>query len=258
MGRGVSEPGVIGYLLDVGGLSARTDGAFRTALYEQLTAAGFEPSYVAAVLAVESSFNPNVQNAGGSPALGLLQWWRDYWPAVAARAGQADVPWEALRTMSAVDEVPFVVSYFQGTPIPKLGAAATPGDYYVATLLPAFVGAPTSWVVGIKGSTDPLRTPTGANTGLSLGKVYDQNAWLDVDRDGTMTVADLQAPTESLVRAARQKSPIAVYGSSPAAPPGASVAKLDPSLIASGVLFFCPSCGARSDVAHVVGRGVKS
>ena len=242
-------------LLDVGHLSALTTPAFRRALYEQATAAGFDPDAINAVIAVESGFNPNIQNAGGAPALGLLQFWDMFFPAVAARAGRPDVQWDDLRSLTAEQQVPFVIAYFQGTPIAASSKPHDAGDYYVATLLPAFVGAPDATVVGVKGSTDTLLNQSGGSTGLSLGKVYSQNAWLDKNGTGRITVADIKRPTRSLIAAAQSLPRVAVDSSSSPAPsktPGAS------SLLAlAGSVFFCRSCGARQHVVDVVPDGVR-
>lgn len=195
-------------LLDIAGLRERTTKHFRYELWRQSTEAGLNPSYIAAVLRLESNFDPNVQNKGGAPALGLLQFWRDYFPGVVARAARshpelAGVRWEDLRTLSAVAQIPFVIAYFEG--VPALHVASTPSDYYVATFMPRFVGYPSSTVLGRRDSAELLN-----GTKIKLGTVYAQNAGLDVDRDGVITVGDVGRKVEAVVADARKRAPIVV------------------------------------------------
>lgn len=239
----------VGQLLDVGGLSTKTDAAYRVAIYEQCRAAKLNPDFVNACVALESGYRPNVQNAGGAPALGALQFWRDFWPDLARRAGFTGLPWDSLRTLSLADQVPFIVAYFLGTPVAGR-SDLTAGDYYAATVLPALVGAPLTWVVGIKGSTDPLRTPSGANTGLSLGKIYEQNAGLDRNGDGQITLGEIEKLARGLYDAALELPPVPVYSVSPGPAPLSLVA-------GAGLLFFCQHCGERSSAVRVETGEVK-
>lgn len=231
-------------MLDVVGLQARTDNAFRSSLFSRATESDLNPDYIAAVMALESGFDPNVQNKGGAPALGLIQFWRDYFPQIAARAGRPDVQWDALRSMSAVDQVPFVIAYYQGT---RVSRESSPTDYYMATFMPAFVGKPPSFELGRRDSTEQI-------AGLSKAKVYAQNAGLDSDRDGSITVGDVGKKIESIVATARQRPRVSVVlfsegddGSPPssAEPTGPLIAGM------GGVLFFCRSCGSRSEAVGV-------
>lgn len=232
-------------LLDIPDLVAKTTPSFRDELFRVSTEAGYNPSYIAAVIKLESDFNPAALNPGGH-ALGLLQWWDTYFPATAAAAGMPSVQWRDLQRMSAVEQLPFVIGYLRQAAPGK--ALLTPTDYRLAVFMPAYVGASPMKVLGKKGSTLQLD-----NTGLSLGKVYDQNAGLDLDHDGEITVADLGRGIEAMVADARQRPPVPVNSDSTAplpAPPavpstfpvGAREA-VDGAAVVSLGLFFCPSCG---------------
>lgn len=190
-------------LLAVSGLE-KTNDAFRRALVRGSLARGYDPSFIAAVISNESGFDPNVQNRLGAPALGLLQFWRDYFPAIARRAGMR-VTWEDLRHLSAIEQLPLVFAYFDGTRLSSLGAAATPTDYYMATFLPALVGAPRDRVLGERDAAGPL-----PGTGLSLDKLYRQNPGFDHDGDGRFTVADVGRKVELALSRARGREPYLV------------------------------------------------
>jgi hypothetical protein len=229
-------------LLDISGLVAKTTPSFRDELYRLATAAGYNPSYIAAVIELESGFNPSALNPGGH-ALGLLQWWDSYFPSTARAAGMPNVRWSDLAKMSAVEQLPFVIAYFeQATSKPLL----TPTDYRMAVFMPAFVGAPDTTVLGKKGSTDKL-----GSTGLSLGVVYEQNSGLDLNHDGVIDVGDVGAGIEDLVTAARMRPPVPVTVPDSVLPPPAAApstfpvtatAAISGAAVVSLGLFFCPYC----------------
>jgi len=188
-------------MLDIAGLRSRTTPKFRAELYRQSTERGLNPSFIAAVIRVESNFDPNIQNLGGAPALGLVQFWRDFFPSVAARAGSPNTKWDELRTMSAVRQVPFVVAVFS----PQSRRLESPTDYYIANFLPSMVGKPRSTILGKRDSQEKL-----PGTNLSLGKIYKANPGFDRDGDGKFTLGDVGSTVESVVADARQRPPVNV------------------------------------------------
>jgi hypothetical protein len=228
-------------LLNVPGLEQRTDNAFRAELVERSRIAGYNPDYLAAVISFESGFDANVQNRGGSPALGLIQFWRDYFPPVAKRAGM-DVVWEDLRRLTAREQLPLVFAYMQGTGR-KITAVSPVRDYYLNVFLPAAVGKSESFVIGEKGSTETL-------WGLSKGRLYDQNAGFDADRDGRYTVGDVARKIERLVADAEKRPRVPVdLGAPDTMPP----ARREPEMLlaGAGLVFFCCRCGASSGSVRV-------
>lgn len=190
-------------LLRFPGLESRTTNAFRWALLSRARAAGLEPDYISAVMHLESGYRPNIQNLQGAPALGLVQFWRDFFPSVAKKAGQPKAKWNSLRTSTALQQIPFVVANFTGK---GLGADSTPTDYYMANLMPAFVGKPPDFELGALDSPEVL-----PGTGLSKGAVFRENAGLDRDGDGTITVSDVGALMENAVAAAQSRPPVEVH-----------------------------------------------
>ena len=207
----------IAQLLDIAGLRDRTTPRFRYELWRQASEAGLSPSYIAAVMRIESNFDPHIQNKGpdgvpgnadDAPALGLIQFWETLFPPIVARAAKsrpelAGTKWNDLRRLSAVEQLPFVIAYYEG--VPRLTASSSPTDYYMATFMPAFIDAPPTTVLGRKGDDQFL-----PGTQKRLSKIYTQNAGLDVDKDGTITVADIGRKIEGVVNAARARAPIPV------------------------------------------------
>lgn len=171
--------------LDLPGLSAResVEPGFALALSGVGTRLNLDPNYIAAVMSLESGFNPQARNPNldrnGESATGLIQ----FMPATAKLVGTTV---EALAAMTAIQQLPFVEEYFK-----RAGQAIrkdTAGDYYMATFMPAFVGAAPSTVLATKGAA-----------------AYDENAGLDKDGDGTITVGDVWQAIDTRVSNARSR-----------------------------------------------------
>lgn len=167
-------------LLDLPGLRARelAEPGFGFALAQIAERLNLDPSFIGAVMSNESGFKPEATNPS-TRSTGLIQ----FMPATASNLGTSV---DELRGMSAVDQLQFVEKYFRmaGRGI----RPAVPGDYYMATFLPAFVGAPAETVLGVRGA-----------------KIYDQNAGLDANKDGAITVGDVWAKIDATVAAARTR-----------------------------------------------------
>ena len=186
-------------LLAVRGIE-KTTPAFREQLVAGALAYGLNPSYVAAVIAFESGFNPAARNPDGG-ALGLIQWRRSIFPAVAKKAGMK-IEWEDLPRLTAEEQLPLVFAYYADKPIRETSNAS---DYYLAVFLPIGVGKTQDFVLGEWNSTE---THPG---GLSLGKVYELNKGLDKNpQNGMITVAKAAAPVLSILQAARGRTPLPV------------------------------------------------
>lgn len=118
-------------------------------------------SWLMACMAFESgeSFAPDVRNAAGSGATGLIQ----FMPRTAKGLGTTC---EALARMSAVEQLDFVAQYFK----PYAHRIHSLSDMYMAILLPSFVGRADDSVL--------FQAP---------GIAYRQNSGLDKDRNGQIT-----------------------------------------------------------------------
>lgn len=107
------------------------------------------------------TFKPNIQNAAGSGATGLIQ----FMPQTAAALGTSTV---ALAHMTAEDQLNYVWKYFE----PYRGRLKNLGDIYMAILWPAAIGKPDTYVL--------FDRHTGP-------KAYMQNKGLDFNKDGKIT-----------------------------------------------------------------------
>lgn len=110
-------------------------------LADAAEAAGLDPVAVAEIMALESGGRPDAVNAS-SGATGLIQ----FMPRTAEGLGTTT---EALRGMSAAEQLPYVMRYFANA---GLTSASDPGDYAVAVAAPGFVGRPDDTVVYPRGS----------------------------------------------------------------------------------------------------------
>ncbi len=122
-----------------------------------------DPDDLMSCMAWESaeSFRPDIRNAAGSGATGLIQ----FMPSTAVGLGTTTAK---LAAMTAEDQLSFVYKYFR----PYKGRLNNLGDIYMAILWPAGVGKPDSYVLWNK-ATKPT--------------TYRQNAGLDGNKDGTIT-----------------------------------------------------------------------
>ena len=174
-----SSPGTVSFI-DLPGLREREakEPGFATALTDVAARLGLEPSLIAAVMSMESGFDPRAKNAS-SDAVGLIQ----FMPKTASALGTSS---SALERMTAVQQLPFVEKFFRAKGI----RSDVPGDYYLATYMPVFVGSSDNTVVATRGQPE-----------------YDQNAGLDSNGDGVITVGDVAARINAVVAAAASKPP---------------------------------------------------
>lgn len=122
------------------------------------------PSDIMSCMAFESAetFSPNVKNAAGSGAVGLIQ----FMPTTAQGLGTTT---DALAHMYATEQLDYVEKYFR----PYASRVHSLSDMYMAILLPKYVGMPDSSVLFTQG-----------------GVSYRQNAGLDANSDGKITKAE--------------------------------------------------------------------
>ncbi len=149
-------------LLPITGLEKTTED-FRRKLVAITSALHLDPSALAAVMKIESAFNPAATNPQGG-ATGLIQ----FMPKTAELLGTTV---DALRQMTAEAQLDFVAKYYA----PFRAKILDEGDHYIATFMPAFLGKPAGTVIAKKGE-----------------KIYDQNAGLDITKDGILTTDDVK------------------------------------------------------------------
>lgn len=125
------------------------------------------PSDLMACMAFESggTFSPNIQNAAGSGAVGLIQ----FMPSTAKDLGTSS---ELLASMSAEDQLDYVQAYFK----PYISRIHSLSDMYMAILMPKYVGTPDDVKVFLEGTIS-----------------YRQNLGLDTNKDGVVTKGEICA-----------------------------------------------------------------
>jgi hypothetical protein len=127
---------------------------------------GVDPNWLMQVMYNESGLNPAAVNPY-SNAIGLIQ----FMPATAANLGTST---NDLLKMSNVDQLNYVYKYLKGFSH-KLDSFI---DLYFAVFFPLAIGKPLEWVFQA--------------SKLSASLVAKQNPVFDINKDGTLTVAEVQ------------------------------------------------------------------
>jgi len=129
---------------------------------------------LAAIIENESGWNPAIRN--GINCVGLIQ----FCPSTAHALGTNP---DALARMSLSEQSEYVYRYYLKTPKPRI-----PGDLYLATFLPSFVGAPPGTVIAREGVKEYVR-----GTRLTEDIVWRQNPGLRSPGGGPITVDSVRA-----------------------------------------------------------------
>ncbi len=168
-----------------------TDQEFRSELVALGKRLDIDPNALAAVMSVESRFNPAATNpfkdAKGESAVGLIQ----FMPFLLRAWGH--MPADVAK-WTAVEQLKLVERFYQFAK-----GIDDPGTLYMMTFLPKYALQSDSFVLGQKDS-DVVRD------GLSIHKIYLQNAGLDRDKDGDIEVGEVKALARGFYAAAKAKS----------------------------------------------------
>ena len=149
-------------------VSTIQDPDFNKKLEKVASGLGVKSSDLIAIMKQESGVNPKAVNRT-SGATGLIQ----FMPATAQRLGTTT---QELAQMDGIQQLDYVYKYFKMTGV----GDGSLGDLYMAVFMPKYVGYPPETVLGASGAPG------------FAGKVYSQNAGLDRNKDGTITVADVK------------------------------------------------------------------
>lgn len=146
---------------------AKVSDAFKRKVIVISKGLGVSPDFLMACIAFETgeTFSPEVKNAAGSGAVGLIQ----FMPSSAKMLGTST---EALEKMTAETQLDYVEKYFK----PQRGKLKTLEDVYMAILYPAAIGKSPDYALFEKGT-----------------KAYKQNSGFDKDKDGVITLAEISS-----------------------------------------------------------------
>jgi hypothetical protein len=147
---------------------------FRRGLVDLSARVKINPDWLASVMSLESGFNPAAVNPYAK-ATGLIQ----FLPSTAKRLGTTV---EALRGMTATEQLPWVEAYYR----PFTGQIHSLEAMYMANFMPKYIGAGSDTII----ASDP-------------DLVYTQNKGFDRDGKGYITVGDVSSSIRGALASAK-------------------------------------------------------
>jgi murein DD-endopeptidase MepM/ murein hydrolase activator NlpD len=170
LGAGGGEYAAVG----AGGQGAwASDAPFIQAVNDLAQKYNIDANDLIGLMQSESGVNPQARNPNGG-ATGLIQ----FMPNTARGIGTST---DALYGMNRAQQMVWVDRYFQANRLPR---GATAGNLYASVFLPAYTSRPPNFVVARNGGPNDA----GANRS---GSWYSANRGLDLNNDGTITIAEL-------------------------------------------------------------------
>ncbi len=154
------------YLLDRARPYVEDAEAFATRVIDIAADLDVPPEWLMAVMYAESKFDPGIANYKGSGAVGLIQ----FMPSTALDLGTSS---ERLQRMKATQQLEYVYEYLQRV-ARRSGPYESLTDLYLGILFPKARGQDYCYTLFAKPSTS-----------------YTQNSGLDEDKDGRVTVSDV-------------------------------------------------------------------
>ena len=137
--------------------------AFSAKVSQVASSLGIDPNELMIVMYKESKLNHRAVNSQ-SGATGLIQ----FMPSTARSLGTTTA---ALAAMSNVQQLDYVERYLR----PYKAKMSRLIDIYLAVFYPAAIGKASNYVIAKSGST-----------------IYNQNAGLDINRNGVITISDIE------------------------------------------------------------------
>ena len=161
-----------------------TSHTFRRRLLNIAEGLGLSADLMACVMSFETAgtFSPKIRNPH-SGFVGLIQWGPP-------GAGYVGTTVQALSSMGAVEQLEYVRRWFAKVPPRRI---VRPVDYYLSVFAPAGIGKP--W--------DHVMYPAGS-------RAYAQNAAMDADGDGNISVGDINAKWSAFVAKQEQRPRVSV------------------------------------------------
>lgn len=170
------------YLMEKASIYVDDPSLFDTKVREMSAKLAIPPEWLMAVMYSESRFNAAAENFRGSGAVGLIQ----FMPSTAKDMG---ISTQKLAKMTHEEQLEWVYKYMNMYK-EKYGAYQNLCDFYLAILYPK------------------ARTQESCYTlYASPSKAYKQNIGLDEDKDGRVTVGDIDKRMKRLYPSAYVKNP---------------------------------------------------
>jgi hypothetical protein len=154
------------YLLDKASAYIPDLAAFEQAVRDAADRLGLPPEWLMAVMYAESRLDPSAVNQRGSGAVGLIQ----FMPSTAAELRTSTAQ---IQRMDGAGQMELVLRYLDLVRS-RYGPYETLTDLYLAILFPKARGQDPCFVLYAQPET-----------------AYKQNAGLDEDQDGRVTIADI-------------------------------------------------------------------
>ncbi len=167
---GASAPSL--YLIDEASIHIQDIFSFESKVKSVADELGIPAEWLMTVMYSESKFNPSAVNHKGSGATGLIQFMVPTVKDLNKRLG-TNLYMSDIRNMSAVDQMDLVYAYLQNVR-ENYGEYNTLTDLYLAILYPRAIGKDYCYTLYAK--------PT---------QKYRMNSGLDENRDGRVTVSDI-------------------------------------------------------------------
>lgn len=154
------------YLLDQASIFIHDIPSFEKKVHKVSNKLSIPPEWLMAVMYSESKFDASVSNSKGSGATGLIQW-------MPATAGDFGITVEKLRNLNHVEQLDFAYMYLDRVR-KKYKDYTSLTELYLAILYPKAIGEDFCYSLYAKPS-----------------KAYEMNTILDENKDGRVTVKDI-------------------------------------------------------------------
>ncbi len=174
------------FLLEKASLFVSDVTAFEDKVKDISSMLGIAPEWLMAVMYSESKFDASVENLKGSGATGLIQF-------MDATAHELNISTERLRRMNHLQQLEYVYLYLQKVR-ERYGDYTSLTDLYLAVLYPKARGEDYCYTLYAKPSQQ-----------------YLQNAGLDENKDGRVTVSDIEKRMQRLYPTAFIAQPAGGY-----------------------------------------------
>jgi hypothetical protein len=163
--RGGNEEGL--YLLDKAAMYVMDTKSFESKVREVAKRLEVQPEWLMAVMYSESRFDASALNFKGSGAVGLIQ----FMPTIASELSTSP---EALKNMNHEQQLEYVYQYLEKIRARHGGKYQSLTELYLAILYPKALSGDYCYSLYAQPSI-----------------AYKQNAGLDEDKDGRVTVSDI-------------------------------------------------------------------